>query len=297
MKVVIGIVIIIILVVFLSQIGRFTSWSWKGLFNSSSSPYYFNYAPQATSTPQATTTPPVSSGQSSQTINPEDIPRGFTLKQLSPYFNRVKIDSVIVQDPSQGIVYDTVVIKADLRESEAVNVSGWFLKANRGSFYIPRAVALYNPAAQPVEGDIVLRSQNTLKIFSTRGPFTFNLKINKCMGYLNNRFNTVPKFSDTCPQINRLDVSTFTGICQDYIFSLSTCQEPSRNPPVLVDDYACRQYLNSLDYPGCVNRNRRDPDFYNGEWWAWSGNRFLDPLHDRLLLFDKKALLVGEYIY
>ena len=53
----------------------------------------------------------------------------------------------------------------------------------------------------------------------------------------------------------------------------------------------------NLNYDGCVKAHQADTRFFTNVWNVWSGNRFLDPLHDRVLLLDANGKLVDWYLY
>ncbi len=100
-----------------------------------------------------------------------------------------------------------------------------------------------------------------------------------------------------CPSVSRSEISSFTGLCQDYILSLGSCRLPSPNVLLPYFDEACKTFLNNLNYSGCFQKYRSDKDFLGREWRVWSGTKFLDDRHDQLLLFDNKGLLVDDYSY
>lgn len=245
--------------------------------------------------PRVPVSPPYLSPPEVQpSVNPADIPQGFTLSELSPYFNEVRIGSV---SPGYFGGYGQTSLYTYLNPADAVNITGWRLQANWGSMIVPQAVNVYEPSGLTPESDIVLKNSDTVNIYSSTSPVGKNLHLNKCIGYLENVMTFIPSLSRSCPSINRSEVASFTGQCQDYIFSLGYCKSPAPNPPIPVNDYACRTFLDTLNYRGCFDRYRTDADFLDREWRAWTGSRFGDDRHDRVLLFDTQGLLVDEYVY
>lgn len=241
--------------------------------------------------------PPSGSGTpTSPQISPSEIPSGFTLEDLSPFFHKVRMNGV---SPGGLYSYSQVNLSAyGLSGGEAVDITGWLFKGNSGSQYIPQAVALYDPSGLSGEGDIVLKNGDMVSIYSTVSPIGRNLRLNKCIGYLENAAAFNPSLSRNCPYINRSSVGGFTGRCQDYIMSLSgSCRLPASNPPIAQDDYACRAFLDTLNYNGCYSKHASEPDFLDREWRVWTGSKFLDDRHDRVRLLDRQGLLVDLYEY
>lgn len=227
-------------------------------------------------------------------IYPHEIPKGFTAAELSPHFKKIRIGSV---SPGYFGSYGSISLYAYPNAGEKIAVTDWRLQANRGSHFIPQAVEVYDPSGLAAERVIELGSGDVLYVYSTASPIRRNLRINKCMGYLENVHTFEPALYRSCPYVSRSNISHFTGRCQDYILSLGSCKFPDSNPPVPRDDYACREYLNTLNYRGCFDRYRNDQDFILKEVRVWISSWFLDQSHDRVLLFDRQGLLVDEYGY
>ncbi|MDO8536964.1 MAG: hypothetical protein Q7R94_01815, partial [bacterium] len=235
-------------------------------------------------------------------INPLYIPAGFTAKDLSPYFHKIRIGTVY-----SGSEYSDgqVSLYASFYSSDqsgvpgtvSINVSGWFLRAREGSQIVPQAVNVYDPSGLTAEADIYLKEGDALNIYTGTSAISKNLHLNKCLGFLENTNHFTPSLPKSCPYVERQEISGFSGECQDYILSLGSCGLPEPNPPLPENDYGCRAYLNAINYKGCFERYRADADFLSREWWAWTGSKFLDERHDKLMLLDRKGLLVDLYEY
>jgi hypothetical protein len=217
----------------------------------------------------------------------------------------VEISSVWPESPTSFRSYGQVAIRAAWYGEGAprLDVTGWSIRARSGGYFIPGAVGFYDAAGLAPETAITLGSNEYLYIYSTTGPVGKNLRINKCLGYLQNFKDADPGLPYyTCPAFYRdqSELSHLSGVCQDYITSLWGCQLPEDVPPVPRDDYECLEFLDTWNYKGCVEKYRSDSDFLSQEWWVWSGRgslSFLDERHDRVLLLDQNGLLVDEYIY
>ncbi len=219
-------------------------------------------------------------------------------EEIEPIFepkgSAVTIDSI--RQPSSFSPYLEFRISASLPENQVINITGWEVKSNSGSFIIPQAQEIYSFAG--AQGDIRLRDRDQVFIYSGT-PAKGNFRLNKCLGYIEDRAPFSPAVPKSCPVISRLEISKFGGECQDYLLSLSRCENPSANPPVPLSDGACHQFLQSLNYVGCVDRYRQDSDFLENEWWLWMGGqiKIFDPSHDRVQLLDRDKNLVDEYVY
>jgi hypothetical protein len=228
-------------------------------------------------------------------------PKGFTIEQLSPYYQQIRISSV-----SRGSYFFdnfTSLALSVYGAGEAIKVSDWRVQSNRGIILsVPRAVSDYNPRILASNEDIILEPGGSVIFYNTESPIRFNLRLNKCTGYLNNIYDFKPDLPKNCPYIDRNEIITFSGRCQSFIMSLSSCRQPTANEVnVFSTEPACRQLFDTLNYGGCYSRYRPAADFFSKEWRVWLGSSFnvvnLDREHDRLLLFDKNGLLVDEYVY
>ncbi|MEK9180123.1 MAG: hypothetical protein AAB897_01815 [Patescibacteria group bacterium] len=221
-------------------------------------------------------------------IDPRLIPSGFTAEDLSIYFREVRM----------SFTSSRTALKASFKGTGTINISGWVMQGRRGSFIIPRAVNIYEPSGLAAESDIQLESGGYLNIYYGQSAIGLNLRLNKCTGYLQARNKFVPSLPLSCPNpVNDFDMSRVMGACEDYIDSLRSCKLPSSNPPVPETDYVCPDYLDEINLSGCYSRHRFDSDFLSHEFRAWTRNTFLDPDHDRVLLFDKAGKLVDVYEY
>ncbi|OGY63912.1 MAG: hypothetical protein A3I89_01375 [Candidatus Harrisonbacteria bacterium RIFCSPLOWO2_02_FULL_41_11] len=202
--------------------------------------------------------------------------------------------SYVSQPGSFGSYYE-LGLSADLSSNEKLNITGWTVKSNRGSFEIPQSQEIYSFGGS--QRDIVLRPGDRVKIYSTESP-KGNFRANKCLGYLGSDSFSPPLPKD-CPYVSRAEINNFSGYCQDYLLSLGACENPSANPPVPHSDAACFDFLRKLNYDGCVEKYRNDDDFLSGDWLVWLGKEMnvFDSLHDKVQLLDKSGKLADEYIY
>lgn len=235
---------------------------------------------QGSPTPSATTT-----------INPADVPAGFTVSQLSPYFHKVRFGGV--EPGSSG----EIILSGQMSPSSSIDITGWEIKSNRGGEYVPQAIDLYDPSGLARAGDITLQYGQYAYLYSASAPF--NLRLNECIGYLSVEVKFTPQLPENCPQPNLSAIGTFTGACQNFIQSVGSCQTPElNNAPISNNDYACRDFIeNNFTYTSCFNAHVSDSNFLSNQWWVWMGSSPLDQYHDNVYLYDRKGLLVDSYSY
>jgi hypothetical protein len=231
------------------------------------------------------------------TISAANIPAGFTAAQLSPYFREVRFGSV---SPGTSYYYGTITLITYFANSAAtgtIDVTGWQIKSKNGGEYIPQAIALYDPSGLSAASDIRLKNSDVVNIYSTSAPF--NLRINKCVGYIQHVANFSPSLPLNCPYMNQSQIANFTGACQNYIETLSGCSEPNMaSPQIPRTDYACQDYLeNNFNYKSCFEQHAADADFLSNQVWVWTGSNVVDNYHDVVDLYDRSGLLVDQYTY
>lgn len=230
------------------------------------------------------------SASGGSTVTP---PAGFTVAQLSPYYQKVLFSGV-----SQSEISLTTY-PAYGTPTSTVDITGWEIKTNRGGEYIPQVQNIYDPSGAPVESDIILALNQIqyVNIFSNTAPA--NLRVNECMGYLNTPQQFNPGFSNDCPDVDTSQISEFTGACQNYIRSLNDCQSPDFSSYYFPEsDYQCEQYLEGkYNYNWCISTYASTPGFLGDEWRIWMGATPLDPYHDNVELLDRNGLVVAVYSY
>jgi len=154
-----------------------------------------------------------------------------------------------------------------LAKNEAINLAGWRLRSARGIFYLPVAVEVFDPLNYSAPQNIVLKNSGQIKIYFTESRLGLSFRLNKCAGYLESLYHFNPALPKDCPVLAKEPgVNGLTQACRNYLDSLGTCEYPSGNPPIPPDDYACREFLNNVNYEGCFARHKNDSDFLASEW-------------------------------
>lgn len=222
--------------------------------------------------------------------------------QATPLNQRVYISSANVS--GYPLKYSHITLYSRLKEEETVDITGWKLKSNKSEIAISKAVEIYNPSGFGAEGDIVLKPNNYVDLYGLTSPLNKNLRLNKCFGYLQNIYNFQPIYlPNNCPYVSRDDIKQLSGQCQNYIYSLGSCQLPDtyfyNSLPGTAEGNDCRAFLNNIGYGNCFRGHYQDQDFLSDNWIIWLGqqNLNLDPQHDYARLYDKEGNLVSEYNY
>ncbi|MDR3582002.1 MAG: hypothetical protein P4L67_01880 [Candidatus Pacebacteria bacterium] len=231
------------------------------------------------------------------TIDASQIPAGYTKAQLSPYFHEVRFGGVSV---GTYYYYGTITLNASFANYNAtgtIDITGWQIKSKNSGEYVPQAVNVYDPSGLAAASDIRLKNGDAAYLYSSSAPF--NLRINKCVGYIAHVANFQPALPSNCPFTNQSQISNFTGACQNYINTLGGCQQPNMASPLIPrTDYACQDYLeNNFTYKSCFQQHGGDADFLSNQVWVWTGSNVVDQYHDVVDLFDRSGLLVDQYMY
>lgn len=228
-------------------------------------------------------------------------PVGFSLAQLSPYYDKVRLENV-TRSYDYSYSQAQFILRADYSVENGINVTGWKIKGNKGAeVFIPQAIADYTVQGFLQNSDVSLKKGDYLVIYSGKSATNQNFRLNKCMGYLNNTYTFSPSLPNNCPSFDRTALLNFSGRCQSFVYSIGTCREPSSNEKnqfTAPEDGPCNTFLNTLNYGGCYSAHRYENDFFSNEWRAWVDQQFsFDREHDRILLYDRQGLLVDEYAY
>lgn len=241
------------------------------------------------------------------TVRPVAVPTTGVDRTTSPLPVAIDIGSSVletkklvritsIRQPTSFNPYLEMVLSSSLNRGETVNITGWSVRSNKGSFIIPQAQEVYSFGGQ--EGNIILRYGDRVNLYSGRG-LKGNFRVNKCLGYIEDISTFMPALPRACPAISRSEISGFSGACQNYLTSLRACQNPAANPPVSIDDFACHDFLRKLNYVGCVEKYGNNSDFLQNEWRVWLENQIniFDPTHDKVQLLDKGGKVIDEYVY
>lgn len=195
--------------------------------------------------------------------------------------------------PSVGIASaygKQIILWSNLPAGERLNITGWRIQGNHGSYWIPPAIEIYEPEQINQPQDIYLGAGETVRIDVSQGPLNLNLRPNKCIGYL------APELAQNCPYFTREEIQHLAGGCQNFIMSLGNCRLPPPNPIVALND-SCAQFISTINYKSCFQKHQNNVDFLSREWRLWGAGEFLDSFHDVVRLYDRGGKLIDQYVY
>ena len=237
-------------------------------------------------------------------VDPFPAKRTFKLN-ISPYFAKVKISGVTPPDARANP--SLITLRTEIEENEKINITGWKFEGEYGSFIVPQGIEEFNPLIRPLSlKDIIIKEGDRIYISSAVSPLgdkDFNFRTNKCMGYLVS-FSQFPiPISKNCPATQILP-SSLTDCCQEYIFSLGTCQVPTYQgieKYELFKDSVCLSYMDlNLNYGGCYRNYYRDQNFWENQWHIYlnrAEKEIMDINVDTIYLRDRSGLLIDKYSY
>lgn len=200
-----------------------------------------------------------------------------------------------IKPPTAGD-YGEIVLQADWNiPAEGIDIKGWKIGSLSSDFDLPGAQEVYTFGGSSAK--LVVHPGDEVHLFSGTSP-RGNFRINKCIGYFAEFGEFVPPLEQKCPIPTYEETNYLSKECQSYVSTLAACETP-KNIPVSVDDISCRDYLNGINYEGCVSRHRGDPDFSDRAIWVWVGDnlRFFNPNGDIIKIYDRSGKLVSQYRY
>ncbi|MBI4155649.1 MAG: hypothetical protein HY507_00265 [Candidatus Zambryskibacteria bacterium] len=198
-----------------------------------------------------------------------------------------------------------VTIQANNSQTKSILVTGWTLKslASGQSAAIPKGTPLFFSNTINSDEDIYLRPGETLYLSTGLSPNGTSFKVNKCSGYLTQFQTFTPYISSICPRASDEDLSkipkyVWNDSCFDYIDSYPRCKIQTDIMPVTWS-VECKDFINKLNYPSCVNAHKNDGDFYLPEWRVflrrnqpiWKSKR------ENIVLYDNFGKVVSTISY
>ncbi|MDD5144846.1 MAG: hypothetical protein PHW72_01860 [Candidatus Pacebacteria bacterium] len=240
--------------------------------------------------------------RTSKEIDPSPAQRTITIN-VSPYLGKIEISQV----DRTGADFNPSLIKltANINQGASLNITGWKLKASRGSFLIPGGTKTYQLSSS---GNINLYYGDGVYISSASGPFGSNpnaFRLNRCMGYLKSSYNFKISVPSNCPTASPNSFPSYLqNSCKDYILTLESCKQATYQgleSYKLTGDDTCRDYIDSnFTYGGCLSSHSSDSDFTENEWHIYTNRQdreIMDINSDTVYLYDQNGLFIDKYCY
>lgn len=234
-------------------------------------------------------------GQTNQT------PAKRTFKiNVSPYFEKIEIENIQTQTVYQPSL---ITLETDLEQGETINMTGWQIKDEGGSFIIPGGIEKYNPYYNPVPSEgIFVKQGDRIYLSGASNPLGRgrNFRPNKCLGYLANYHDFPIALSRNCPTPKREEISHLQPCCQEFILGMEKCETPNYSINFRISsDSECISYLNeNFNYGGCLRNYSRDEDLIMENWHIYMNTSLVVSNDcDVLYLRDENNLFVDKYTY
>lgn len=219
----------------------------------------------------------------------------FKTAGFSPLTGKLKITGL----KNKGTAKLDEYIKISNNSNDNIAITGLFIENKAGvRLKIPTGSEVYHPA-DGYAGNIILGKGKSATIFTGPSPVVRSFRLNKCTGYLNS-YNFFQKVPEECPRSLDQSIAGFSKDCRDYITSLKTCGAPDINAFKIKYDNSCRAYLSeNLNYTGCFNNYRYDPDFLKNDWYVFfeRTTELWDDQHDEAKLSDQSGNKIDTHTY
>lgn len=224
---------------------------------------------------------------------------------VSPYFDKVKVSQVQTSAyPNPSLITLNTYITTD----EKINITGWKLKGENGSFEIYKGVEKYYPLIYPYGENILVKKGDTIQISSAQNPLgerDKNFRINKCMGYLTNSYTFPISISKSCPKVSQADLPGYLSTCcKEFIGRLSSCgsaKYQDLQSYKLFSDSSCMTYINdNFNYGGCFKNYSKAENFSGNQWHIYTnmiGKEIVDKDKGTVYLYDQNGLVVNKYSF
>jgi len=217
----------------------------------------------------------------------------------SPYSNKVKISSVHSPTSSRPSL---ITLGTYLKEGERINITGWKIRGDKGSFTIGKGIEKYSPYSNPPpDEDIFIERGDRIYLSSAQNPLGRgrNFRPNKCLGYFAHYRDFPISISKNCPKPKEEEISHLSPCCQLFIKKLGRCELPNySNNYKISTDRECVSYLNeNLNYGGCFRKYHKAEDFLEKKWHIYMNRNFVGKELDTLYLRDQNGILVDKHTY
>lgn len=195
-----------------------------------------------------------------------------------------------------------IEIQAPSGNKKAVNITGWRLKNKKGETHLlPSAAKLaYSARVNPQE-NILLEPGQKAVIISGKSPIGANFLLNACIGYFNQQNEFYPNIYQNCPYPkDEPGAENQKDDCVLYLRNLSSCRAPEDGSLPLWLDNDCREFIaRRINYAGCVETHRNDPNFFGSEWRVYleRNEKIWSNVSETVELFDQNSNLVSKISY
>jgi len=215
---------------------------------------------------------------------------------ISPHYGKIKISRIQTETRYRPSL---IKLRVNIYPGEKINITGWRIKTRKGEIIIPQGIEKYQSNISP--RDIIIKESLYIYLIGDSNPLgkDKNFRINKCFGYLKNRYSFYPSFYTYCPKPKLEDISHLNPYCQEFILRVPRCKVPDYSDDTkIMFDMECRNYMDAkFNYRSCFKNLSRDEDFLTNYWYIYRNTNVIEPLHDTIYLYDSNGLIVDKYMY
>jgi len=267
-----------------------------------------DYSLQEPSTGSATFSRGASSGGGSSDASQVPLPTiaGGVFGPPSLYHGIVTMSHYISGSGSLDPNNEYVEVSVSRNSGVPVDLTGWMFSsdATGNASLFPKGTEIPMSGIVNAAQDIVLSPGTRAIILSGRSPIGASFRENKCIGYFGAFQTFNPALPQNCPMPSEELTSHYDSnyirdaACIDYVNRVSRCQV-TITPPINISG-ACQSFLvKYLNYNGCVDAHRDDPDFLSNTWRIYLGRT--TPLwrttHEVVKFLDASGKTVDAFGY
>ncbi len=231
---------------------------------------------------------------------------GSTFGSPSTYRGIVSMNHYVSGAGSADPKNEYIEISVSSSSNVPVDLSEWSLEsdASGASALIPKGTEVPTSGVINAAQDIVLSPGDRAIVISGQSPIGASFRENKCIGYFSTFQSFAPPLPQNCPLPSDELASLYgTGYirdaaCIDYVNKIPRCQV-TLSPPVSASSQ-CQSFLvKYLNYNGCVDAHRNDPDFKGVTWRIYLGrtNSMWRTQRELVKLLDVKGNTVDAFSY
>lgn len=237
---------------------------------------------------------------------PPSFTNGIGFGEPSPYRGAVSLGQYVSGAGSPNPGDEHIELRTSPNAGAIIDISGWRLVSDTSgeTAVLPMGVdAPTSGVVNPLQ-DIVLRPGEKALLTSGQSPIGASFRENKCIGYLGAFQSFSPSLPQNCPAPSE-ELSSFYNasfandpVCINYVGTLARCQTVIA-PPAGIGS-ACQNFLTThLNYNGCVNAHRNDPDFSGDTWRVYLGraSSMWRSRYEIVKLLDAQGRTVDAFSY
>jgi hypothetical protein len=169
---------------------------------------------------------------------------------------------------------------------------------------IPKGVELPFAGVINEETPIFIKPGDQVIVATSRSPVGYSFRENKCTGYFSQFQRFTPALRKSCPLASDEDEALlpnyFDDKCLDYLQTIPRCTAPFINFDTAFLQSQCKTFIEEkLNYKGCVEEHKSDPDFYKNIWHVYLGRNeeLWKQQREVIKLYDLSKKTIGTITY